>query len=266
MRLFSRSTVLATLISAFIFVGSAFTVLAITSATISFLDPGNQPQYLVTGTGPTEDQPGCDFVTMFIADATGGILDVDTFCLDTGTGTGSDFTDWGSHESGYFVPAQNPITYALFDTSGADACSADENSIACSNFLLGGGAACITETYLEADLVPAGLAAQQLGVPYSVCGTPEVPAGPVTSCRLTFPDGSVVGEAPLGAQIYYEPGNIAPGYIANPGTYIVVGQDESETYYQIVLSCQLVWVRKDTMQPSFLPPQNGTPLPTRIVE
>jgi hypothetical protein len=45
----------------------------------------------------------------------------------------------------------------------------------------------------------------------------------------------------------------------------VIGQDKSETYYQVVLACQLLWVRKDAMQPSALPPQNGAPLPTRIV-
>ena len=85
------------------------------------------------------------------------------------------------------------------------------------------------------------------------------------ACGLNIPDGSVVGEAPLGAQAYYEPGNIVPGVVLNPGTYIVTGQDASETYYQVVLACQLLWVRKDTMQPSWQAPQNGAPLPTRVV-
>jgi len=84
-------------------------------------------------------------------------------------------------------------------------------------------------------------------------------------CGLNIPDNSVVGEAPLGAQAFYAPGQIASGVVLNPGTYIVTGQDESETYYQVVLACQLLWVRKDTMQPSFQAPQNGAPLPTQIV-
>lgn len=88
---------------------------------------------------------------------------------------------------------------------------------------------------------------------------------PRLGCSLDVPAGSVVGEAPLGAQVYYAPGQISPGLILNPGTYIVIGQDESETYYQIVLACQTLWVRKDTMQPSYQPPQNGAPLPTGIV-
>jgi hypothetical protein len=84
------------------------------------------------------------------------------------------------------------------------------------------------------------------------------------ACALNIPSGSVVGEAPLGAQIYYAPAQ-ATNLTLNPGTYIVVGQDESETYYKIVLACQFRWVRKDTMQPSYQSPQNGAPLPTRIV-
>lgn len=98
-------------------------------------------------------------------------------------------------------------------------------------------------------------------------GVPTVPAliDPIDgTCSLPIPEGSVVGEAPNGAQIYYEPGNATNLYL-NPGTYTVIGQDESETYYQVVLACDTVWVLKDTMQPSFQSPQNGAPLPTRIL-
>ncbi len=89
-------------------------------------------------------------------------------------------------------------------------------------------------------------------------------AGP--GCLLDVPAGSVVGDTPFQTQVYYEPGNVSPGVFLNPGTYIVIGQDESETYYKIMLACQFVWVRKENMQPSYQPPQNGTPLPTRIVD
>ncbi|MCK6577944.1 MAG: hypothetical protein L6Q98_07545 [Anaerolineae bacterium] len=86
-----------------------------------------------------------------------------------------------------------------------------------------------------------------------------------SACNLAVPSSAVVGEAPLGAQVYYAPGEIAPDIVLNPGTYLVIGQDSSETYYQVVLACQKVWVRKDTMQPSYQAPQNGAPLPTGIV-
>jgi hypothetical protein len=85
-------------------------------------------------------------------------------------------------------------------------------------------------------------------------------------CGINIPAGSVVGEAPAGAQVFYEPGSVASGVVLNPGTYWVVGQDASQTYYKVVLACQFVWVRKDTMGPSWQPPQNGAPLPTGIVQ
>ncbi|MDL1899476.1 hypothetical protein FBR02_01760 [Anaerolineae bacterium CFX9] len=261
MRSFARFTALLIILAATFFIG-VLSVLAVASATITTID---DYEYAVTGTGLTDEYSGCDLVTVMVADATGGITDVDTICLDILTGYASDYADWGSHESGYY-PTQNPLTYTLFDTDTSSPCFSEENSYACSDFLLSGAAVCLAETYRDVDLegpFPTSLGA--VTAQFSACNSPAEPGSPVTTCRLPIPDGSVVGEAPLGAQIYYEPGNIAPGYVANPGTYIVIGQDESETYYQIVLACQLVWVRKDTMQPSFLPPQNGTPLPTRIV-
>jgi hypothetical protein len=88
----------------------------------------------------------------------------------------------------------------------------------------------------------------------------------LAACGLNIPAGSVVGEAPAGAQVFYEPGSAASGVVLNPGTYWVVGQDASQTYYKVVLACQFVWVRKDTMGPSWQPPQNGAALPTGIVK
>ncbi len=85
-------------------------------------------------------------------------------------------------------------------------------------------------------------------------------------CTLPVPEGSVVGDTPYSAQVYWAPGKVSPGVFLNPGTYIIIGQDESETYYKAVLACQYVWVLKSDMQPSYLPPQNGAPLPTRIVD
>ncbi len=95
---------------------------------------------------------------------------------------------------------------------------------------------------------------------------PEVtPEPPPSGCTLTLPAGSVVGDAPFETQVYYEPGNASPGLFLNPGTYPVIGQDPTETYYQIMLACQFLWVRKDSMQPSYAAPQNGAPLPTTII-
>jgi hypothetical protein len=110
----------------------------------------------------------------------------------------------------------------------------------------------------------------QSGLTYqlTVSGPGNPNLGLLTSsdiCSLPIPAGSVVGEAPLGAQVYWAPGQESPGLVLNPGTYHVIGQDATETYYKLFFNCQYIWVRKDTMQPSWLPPQNGAPLPQGIV-
>ncbi len=103
-----------------------------------------------------------------------------------------------------------------------------------------------------------------LGCDYSYSLTYDGAAsGPV--CTLPVPEGSVVGDIPFSAQVYYAPGSASPGVLLNPGTYIVIGQDASETYYEIVLACQYVWVLKSNVQPSYQAPQNGAALPTRII-
>lgn len=99
----------------------------------------------------------------------------------------------------------------------------------------------------------------------------SVSSGPILDgCPYPLPGGSVVGEAPLGAQVYWGPdaNKLSPGVILNPGTYYVVGVDETGDYSQVWLACgtPLLWVRSETLQPSFQAPQNGAPLPTRVVQ
>ncbi|MBK8022466.1 MAG: hypothetical protein IPK19_13825 [Chloroflexi bacterium] len=127
-------------------------VLAATGATISFLDSTDQPEYQVAAATVVDDD-GCDIVTMMMLDATGGITDVDTLCLDLVTGIGTNWTDWGSHQSGY-IPIVSPVTYAVFDTYLNDACYTDENSYACSDYLLSGTVTCLAETFHEVIDVP----------------------------------------------------------------------------------------------------------------
>ena len=82
---------------------------------------------------------------------------------------------------------------------------------------------------------------------------------------LPLPVGSVVGDMPYGAQAFYEPDK-ATNITINPGTYWVLGEDESGQYYKILLACQYLWVPVDTMQPSYQSPWSGQPLPSRVVE
>lgn len=243
------------LICILIMLVAAGAIYAATSASISFIDSSDEPHYTVTGMGLVDDSGGCDFVTMLMTDATGAITDIDTFCIVTASGVGFDETDWWSYAGASGDPTLGPITYSLFDTSTTDACfTYGENTVECGTYLLSGAAACLAESYYQPAGLPAGSA------PYSVCSRGVV--GDV--CTLSIPEGSVVGDAPFSTPIYYSPGN-STGASLNPGTYVVVGQDATESYYKIVLACQFVWVPKHMLQPSFQAPQNGAPLPTRIV-
>jgi|GEM_PF-1568053 len=216
-------------------------------------DNADGPEFDITIVGATDDGGGCDEYVMLMFDANGVVVDVDPGCI-VGT-TASDDGDYGI----IFSPTARPITYALFDITGADAAVLSailESDPAYTAYVLANGV-CLDEDYEDVSSLLTGLPSL---APYTVCGGLAAGGG----CNLRIPAGSVVGEAPLGAQAYYSPGN-ATNFSINPGTYIVVGQDASESYYKIVLACQFLWVRKDTMQPSFQSPQNGAPLPTTIV-
>ena len=242
------------------------TTFAVSSASFVFdfvTDPGDSadgPDYNVVGTDPVDDGSGCggDSVVMVMVDPTGTPVDVDSFCLSLIGGTGGSDGDYGSFGMGY-TPVSSPITYALFDLTPADLAALSGFGDSDQEYFdyVVANATCLTEQFLdETDLgIPEA-------TPYSLCGGGTIAAD--GSCTLNIPSGSVVGEAPLGAQIYYAPGQ-STNLTLNPGTYIVVGQDETETYYKVVLACQFVWVRKDSMQPSYQAPQNGQALPTRIV-
>lgn len=218
-------------------------------------DNGDGPQFDITLSGPIDDGGICDWVVMVMFDANGVVVDVDPNCVNPGTGLGSDDGDYGVTN----VPTSRPITYTLFDVDGAEATALSgitEGSPAYIAYLQANGT-CLAEDYEDASSILTGLPS---GSRYVVCGAAA--SGDV--CNLVIPVGAVVGSAPLGAQVYYSPGNIT-NITLNPGTYIVVGQDSTETYYKVVLACQFLWVLKNTMEPSFLPPQNGAPLPTTIV-
>ena len=67
-------------------------------------------------------------------------------------------------------------------------------------------------------------------------------------------------------QACYEPGKAAPGVMVNPGTYWVLGVDESGEYYKIIISCEYLWVPVQNMQPNFDSVWQGRPLPTDVVD
>lgn len=104
------------------------------------------------------------------------------------------------------------------------------------------------------------------------CTTGAVIAQPVEvapNCPIPLPEGSVMGQAPLGAAVYWAPAadKGSPDIVLPAGTYWVVGVDETGEYSKIWLTCNSeFWVRSDTLQPSYEAPWSGQPLPTRMVD
>jgi len=100
--------------------------------------------------------------------------------------------------------------------------------------------------------------------------TPTVTATGIAApgvCQLIIPSGSVVGGLPNGARAYWAPGKLMePTVFVNPGSYWVIGQDASASYYNILIACAFVWVPKDAMT-TYSDGVNwfNNPLPTRIV-
>ncbi|MFN8529111.1 MAG: hypothetical protein U0670_10900 [Anaerolineae bacterium] len=224
-------------------------------------DNADGPQYDITLSGAVDDGAnsmciaGNDVVIMVIFDPDANVLDVDPMCILTASGTGSDDGDMGVNTA----PAARPATYTLFDVDGAEATALaglTEGSPAYISYLLANGVP-LDEKFED---VSANLTGLPTKTPYSLLGGGVVNG----TCTLSIPSGSVVGEAPAGAQIFSAPG-AATNLTLNPGTYWVVGVDESGGFYKIVLACQFLWVPVDTMGPSYQAPQNGAPLPTRVV-
>jgi hypothetical protein len=75
---------------------------AATSASITFdfvSDPGDLadgPDYNIVGSGLVDDGGSCDVVVVVMLDATGTYTDIDTICLNLGTGAGGSDGDYGS--------------------------------------------------------------------------------------------------------------------------------------------------------------------------
>jgi len=94
----------------------------------------------------------------------------------------------------------------------------------------------------------------------------NAPAAPIARACAAGPTAdSVVGSLPFLTQIFYEPGKLSPGLFIEPGTYWVLGMDESASFYKIILSCEYIWVPIDSMGPNYDATWMGRPLPTGIV-
>lgn len=97
-----------------------------------------------------------------------------------------------------------------------------------------------------------------------------VPINCAQGCDLLMPIPStaVMGQFVADAPLYWTPGQLVSPYTAvvQGKTYLVIGQDASGKYRQIVLQCQFLWVPFHTVGPDPEPLWNSKPLPATIVE
>ncbi|MCC6805543.1 MAG: hypothetical protein IT319_21865 [Anaerolineae bacterium] len=85
------------------------------------------------------------------------------------------------------------------------------------------------------------------------------------TCGIPYSTDAVVGSLPFETQAYWAAGKVANGVTVSAGTYWVNGVETGEdgsAYYEIIVSCQLLYVPVDTMQPSYEAPWNGEALPS----
>jgi hypothetical protein len=101
------------------------------------------------------------------------------------------------------------------------------------------------------------------------------PTGPTTltprpgcDALIYIPPQAVMGTFTDNALVYWMPGEpTSPPLVIEVGkSYWVSGLDESGLYYQVLLSCDWVWVEADKVGPNYDAVWGGRPLPTDIVE
>ncbi len=87
------------------------------------------------------------------------------------------------------------------------------------------------------------------------------------ACPIPPLDDAVVGKFVSAAALYWEPYKQTepPAIIGVGESAWVYGLDETEAFYEIAWSCQVLWVPKDTMGPNYDEVWQGRPLPTTIV-
>jgi hypothetical protein len=86
--------------------------------------------------------------------------------------------------------------------------------------------------------------------------------------QVDIPPQAVVGSFVAPAAVYFAPGQLItnPPLTIEPGkTYWVAGQDATGMYRKVLLSCQWVWVLRDTVGPNYDSVWQGKPLPTDVV-
>ncbi len=250
----SRMVLGAVLLLIALLSGSVFTVLAFSGVTITIpgaygrgsvtCGGGASIQIKLVATQLTDDGGNRDYYGLITFDGDGHIID--GYVYSTSASQSVPATVFITTIPGYTDlpdPVSRPFTTVIYDVP------ADP-----------GGPGSVWASYIQANGTEV---ASTTFDPSFVPGCAKLPL--VGGVCPALPDGSVVGDTPFQTQAYWAPGKVSPGVFINPGTYWVIGQDDTHQYYEIMLSCQFLWVPVQNMQPSYQPPWSGQPLPTRVV-
>jgi hypothetical protein len=92
---------------------------------------------------------------------------------------------------------------------------------------------------------------------------PECFGALAAGCNPRIPEGSVVGQVLENTLAYWAPSMDATTSTVLPigTTWWVIGTDDSKTWYQVMVSCQAVWVPARMMGPNPDAVWNSAPLP-----
>lgn len=84
---------------------------------------------------------------------------------------------------------------------------------------------------------------------------------------IAIPSTAVMGKFLTDAPLYSAPGQlISPAMTITAGkTYLVIGMDATQRYYEILLQCQFVWVPANTVGPDPEPLWGGRSLPGSVI-
>ncbi len=211
---------------------SGFTALAFTGVTLSV--PGKYaPTGHCSGTPIeidytvahlTDDSGGYDYFGVLTFDGSGNIIDAYSYPVDAASSVplSAFFLTFPGYDN-LPDPVSRPFTTVVYDLPFYDHSGHSGSEIA--SYVQSNGSE-VARTTFDPSFVPECAALPQV----------------VTSTCPALPDGSVVGDLPMPTQAFYAPGKVSPGLMLNPGTYWVIGADESGGYYKILLSCQYLWV------------------------
>ena len=185
------------------------------------------------------------------------------------SGVRSAYTGSTGGTFGEFEPGTYTFTFTNIDAVGATVRLVSDGSGSPASTLAGPISVPGTLTY---DMPPLGSQPGGLGFYFDSGNEGSVQVTVTCStapgCAVTIPPQAVSGAFVENAEIYWAPGQlVAPQTVIEAGkTYLVAGQDASGMYRKVLIACQWVWVRAETVGPNYDEVWNGTPLPADVVE